>query len=250
VKTLVITGATDGMGRALAETYLRRGDTVVAIGRDPDKGAAIEAAGGRFLPADLSRVDDNRRVLADITAHHPSVDAIVLCARHFRSTRRTTTDGFEHTFALEYLSRFLFSHELTGPLRRAPRPVIVNVSGPGVLKPDIHWNDIHLTRNYSGLAAQHQAGRANDLLAIAYATNHATKPASYVLLNPGAVATSFSGQYDTATAAHVERLNATPSAEHVLHHQFYRHPAVRHARTGRATSREPAVIRGAVAPSR
>jgi short-subunit dehydrogenase len=88
-----------------------------------------------------------------------------------------------------------------------PRPVIVNVSGPGV----------HV---------------------------------SYVLLNPGAVATSFSGQYDTATAAHVERLNATPSAEHVLHHQFYRHPAVRHARTGRATSREPAVIRGAVAPSR
>ena len=51
-----------------------------------------------------------------------------------------------------------------------------------------------------------QAGRANDLLGVAFAAEHSTGPIPYVLLNPGAVATSFSGEYDATTAAHVERL--------------------------------------------
>jgi hypothetical protein len=127
-----------------------------------------------------------------------------LCARHFRSTRRQTTEGFESTFALEYLSRYLLSHGLGASLKRAEKPVIVNVSGPGVPKPEIHWDDIGLTRGYDGVTAQLQAGRANDLLGAAYATEHDS--ISYVLVNPGAVATSFSGEYDAATLAHVERL--------------------------------------------
>jgi NAD(P)-dependent dehydrogenase (short-subunit alcohol dehydrogenase family) len=202
--TIVVSGGTDGMGNAVARTYLDRGDTVVVLGRDAEKGAALP--GATFIQADLSLVGENTRVIDEITATFPLVDALVLCARHFRSTRRQTADGFEHTFALEYLSRFLLSHGLAASLARGEKPVIVNVSGPGVPKPEIRWHDVGLTRGYDGVTAQMQAGRANDLLGVAFAAQHATGPISYALLNPGAVATSFSGQYDAATAAHVARL--------------------------------------------
>ncbi|ALG08561.1 SDR family NAD(P)-dependent oxidoreductase [Kibdelosporangium phytohabitans] len=206
MKTIVISGGTDGMGRALALEYLSRGDAVVIIGRDADKAATILAASERatFVQADLSLVDENTRAIADITSAAPAVDALVLCARHFRSHRRRTSDGHESTFALEYLSRYLLSHGLAGALRRTGNPVIVNVSGPGLPKPEIRWDDPTLTRGYAGVIAQGQAGRANDLLGVAFAARPGTVP--YVLVNPGAVATSFSGEYDAATAVHVERL--------------------------------------------
>ncbi|GAA3166554.1 hypothetical protein GCM10010466_66690 [Planomonospora alba] len=139
-KTIVISGGTDGMGRALASTYLGRGDTVVIIGRDAAKAATLP--GAHFIPADLSLVSENRRVLKEINDRYPAVDALVLCARYFRSSRFVTAEGVEGVFALEYLSRFLLSHGLDRPR------VIVNVSGPtpGVPTGRIHWDGSGKTR--------------------------------------------------------------------------------------------------------
>ncbi|WP_067141436.1 SDR family NAD(P)-dependent oxidoreductase [Microtetraspora malaysiensis] len=197
---IVITGGTDGMGRALARTYLDRGDTVVIVGRDPAKAATLPDA--HFIRADLSLVAENRRVIEEINERYPAVRALVLCARYFRSTRFVTAEGFEGTFALDYLSRFLLSHGLDRPR------VIVNVSGPapGIPAGRIRWNDLMLERGYDGVAAQMQAGRANDLLGVAFARRHAAGPTRYVLINPGPVSTSFAGEYDAATAAHVAGL--------------------------------------------
>ncbi|GGT19496.1 SDR family NAD(P)-dependent oxidoreductase [Nonomuraea spiralis] len=192
MKTLVITGGTDGMGRELARTYLRRGDTVVIVGRD--KGKALP--GAHFIAADLSLVSENRRVVDELNAAYPAVDALVLCARYFRSARFVTTEGFEATFALEYLSRHLLSHGLTGP------GVVVNVSGPGVPIGRIHWDDPMLERGYDGVAAQMQAGRANDLLGVAFTAERAASRTRYVLINPGPVSTAFRGEYDAATRGH------------------------------------------------
>ncbi|OLT19390.1 oxidoreductase [Actinomadura sp. CNU-125] len=197
-KTIVITGGTDGMGRELARIHLDRGDTVVVVGRDAAKAAGLP--GAEFIAADLSLVSENLRVLEQINARYPVVDALVLCARYFRSTRFVTAEGVEGTFALEYLSRFLLGHGLNEP------GVIVNVSGPGVPMGRIHWDDLMLERGYEGVAAQMQAGRANDLLGVDYAARHAARRTSYVLINPGPVATSFAGEYDAATAAHVADL--------------------------------------------
>lgn len=198
MKTLVITGGTDGMGKALARTYLNRGDTVVIIGRNKEKAASLPNA--HFLPVDLSLISENRRVIAEINTTFPTVDALVLCARYFRSRRFQTAEGVEGTFALDYLSRFLLSHGVTEPR------VIVNVSGPGGPPGLIQWDDLMLQHDYDGVAAQMQAGRANDLLGLTYASLHPDSPTRYVLINPGGVSTSFAGEYDPATAAHVEAL--------------------------------------------
>ncbi|MFC8830201.1 SDR family NAD(P)-dependent oxidoreductase [Streptomyces sp. NPDC057137] len=205
MKTLVITGGTDGMGRALAQDYLRRGDTVVIVGRDERKARTVP--GATFVPADLSLISENRRVIERITDDFPDVDALVLCARYFRATRWETAEGIEGVFALEYVSRYLLSHGLTDSDGAGPR-VIVNVSGPGVPAGHIHWDDLMLRRTYTGMEAQFQAGRANDLLGVAYAARHAADGVRtrYVLINPGGVSTGFCGEFDAETAAHVESL--------------------------------------------
>ncbi|QIS15016.1 SDR family NAD(P)-dependent oxidoreductase [Nocardia arthritidis] len=174
-KTVVISGATDGMGRAMALERLTRGDTMIAIGSNQAKGEALAVAAGsaadrlQFLRADLSSVAEVERVIAEIKATHRAVDALLLFANRVSARRMETADGYEYSFALYYLSRYLLSHKLTPLLERAARPVIVCVSGVGVTKGGINWDDPQLTQKYSAVRAQLQAGRANDLLGVYYA---------------------------------------------------------------------------------
>lgn len=191
-RVLVISGGTDGMGRALAMSRAERGDQVVAIGSDPQKGRRLltqaerTGAGGRveFIQADLSSVADTRRAIGEIAARHRAIDALCLFANRQSPRRTVTTEGLERTFALYYLSRYLLSHELAPLLRRSQCPVIVNVAGVGTTKGTLHWDDLQLEHRYSTIAAQLQAGRANDLLGAHYAA-HADNPAKYVLYHPG-----------------------------------------------------------------
>lgn len=191
-RTVVISGGTDGMGRALAMARAGRGDQVVVLGSDPAKGRRLLAdadrigAGERveFLQADLSGVAATRGVVERILRRHEVVDALCLFANRQAPRRTTTEEGLERTFALYYLSRYLLGHGLTPALRRAASPVIVNVAGVGVTKGRIHWDDLQLERRYGTVAAQLQAGRANDLLGVAFAAQQ-DNPIRYVLYHPG-----------------------------------------------------------------
>jgi hypothetical protein len=133
------------------------------------------------------------------------VDALVLGARHHRSTRTETVDGFEENFALFYLSRYLLGHGLVANLEKAANPVIANVAGPGGTS-RIQWDDLELSRNYYGTAALGHGGRLNDLLGVAFAQRYGAGRTRYLLLHPGVVSTSFSGEYDREAAATVELL--------------------------------------------
>lgn len=175
-KTVVISGGTNGMGRATALERLARGDRVIVIGSDPAK--AVE--GARFLQADLSSVKDVVRVAAEITE---PVDALAMFANRTQSKRVETPDGLEYTFALYYLSRYLLGELLLPQLEAAARPVIINVAGVGMTAGRIHWDDLQLERKYSVVRAQLQAGRANDLLGVSFAAaGHRTR---YVHYHPG-----------------------------------------------------------------
>lgn len=189
-KTIVISGGTDGMGRAFALERLARGDRVMVLGSNPDKGAALRAAAGsgadrvRFLRADLSSVAETRRVVTEITSAEAAVDALLLFANRTAPKRIRTAEGFEQTFALYYLSRYLLSYGLVPLLQRSTQPVIVNIAGVGVQKGAVNWDDPHLVTNYSVVRAQLQAGRANDLLGVSFAEQFGEK-IGYVLYHPG-----------------------------------------------------------------
>lgn len=137
----------------------------------------------------------------------------MLCAQHFRSTRLVTVEGFENTFALYYLSRYLLSHELTEQLEAAESPVVVNVCGPGVPMGEVRWDDLDRAEGYAGLGALMQGSRLNDLLGVGYVQQHPDTKVRYVLLNPGGVRTSFSGEYDDQMAGNIEAMRAAARPE-------------------------------------
>ncbi|MFE7720232.1 SDR family NAD(P)-dependent oxidoreductase [Nocardia rhizosphaerihabitans] len=212
MKQVVVAGGTDGLGRAAALDRITKGDTVVVIGRDPVKGmgfrAAAEALGGgdraHFVVADLSSIAATRDAIAAVRARVTRLDALVLCARHYRSERLVTAEGFEYTFALFYLSRFVLGYELLDLLLEAsPRPLILNVGGPGSGTSEIRWDDLGFERDYHGLRALSQGGQLNDLLGIEFARRAGREGVRYVLLHPGVVDTGLSGDYDPEMAARV-----------------------------------------------
>lgn len=225
MKTVVITGGTDGIGRALALTYLERGDHVVAIGTSPTKGRALHEAASamkaldrfEFLRADLSLVVENRRVLDRITVTYPTVDILVLGARYYRSHRAVTAEGFEANFALFYLSRYLLGHGLAAHLERAAAPVLVDLSGPGGDLSRIRWDDLQFTRSYDPDAVMHQCGKLSDLLAVAFTNRYPHSRIRYLLLHPGLTATGFTGDYSPIDAAVVADMrNRAQSVEAAL----------------------------------
>ncbi|MFA1549258.1 SDR family NAD(P)-dependent oxidoreductase [Actinomadura chokoriensis] len=187
-KTVVISGGTAGMGRAVALERLARGDHVTVIGSSEAKGRALldHAADPnlQFLRADLSSITEVERVVTHVSERHQAIDALALFANRISPKRKETPDGLEFTFALYYLSRYLLSHRLRPLLDAAPNPVVVNVAGVGNTAGQIFWDDPQLTGRYRQVRAQLQAGRANDLLGVAYA-GQAESNVRYVLYHPG-----------------------------------------------------------------
>ncbi|MFI5940179.1 SDR family NAD(P)-dependent oxidoreductase [Streptomyces uncialis] len=234
-RVVVVSGGTDGMGRALALARAGRGDSVVAIGSDRDKGRRLLAdaerlgAQGRidFVPADLSSVAGTRAVIDRIGELHQVVDALGLFANRQSTRRVVTAEGLERTFALYYVSRYLLGHGLAPLLRRSATPVIVNVAGTGVVQGRVHWDDLQLERRYRTITAQLQAGRANDLLGVAFVRS-ADNPIRYALYHPGFTRSGDLGPLPAPVRLLIRataRLAARPVEESVAPvHGFIDHP--------------------------
>ncbi|MBH0776416.1 SDR family NAD(P)-dependent oxidoreductase [Nocardia bovistercoris] len=192
MRTYVITGGTDGIGKGLGLRLLARGDRVFAVASGAEKGAAFlrdaEAidAGERahFLRADLSTLAGMRAVPQRVGEHSDTVDGLVFGAQRFRPRREETVDGFEFTFALGYLSRYVLGHAFVPALERAAAPVIMSVAGSGGLPGTIFWDDPQLRSGYRGMRAAMQASRCIDLLGVRFPHRHPGARTRYVLYNP------------------------------------------------------------------
>jgi len=167
MRTTVIIGGTRGIGGALAARLRSAGDRVVAIGR---------------ADADLTSV----RQAADLATRLPDqIDVLVFAAGRFDQRRVETSEGYEQTFAIQVLSRFLLAERLRPALDRAAEPVILNLCGTGGIKAGrIHWDDPQLTRGYRMFEATMQAARANDLLGVSFAARDPHSRIRYILCNP------------------------------------------------------------------
>jgi hypothetical protein len=200
--TLVISGGTDGIGRALAVRYLHDGHTVVVIGRSKTKYDSLVAEAGcgtpHFVHADLRLVAENRRVAKEVTARFPTVDTLVLAAAHVHRDRVVTEEGFEHTFALYGLSRHILATELRPSL-------VLDTTVPGAPKDAIRWDDLQLTRDFTWRAANLQTRRMGFLSALHIGSEHVR----YVLYNPGFVRTSHQGALSRPARAFVSLLART-----------------------------------------
>lgn len=193
MRTFVITGGTDGMGRGLGLHYLARGDRVIAVGSSEAKGARFLAAAADigaaeracFVRVDLSTMEGVREVVDRVP---DVIDVLVLAAQRFRSERVETEDGLESTFGLGYLSRYLLGHGLFDRLERAEAPLVLNIAAPGA-PGKIRWDDLQLRKGYSRMRVAGQTARLSDLLGVSFTQVHPDARTRYVLYAPGLVAT-------------------------------------------------------------
>jgi NAD(P)-dependent dehydrogenase (short-subunit alcohol dehydrogenase family) len=195
-KTILITGATDGVGRAVATALGKPGAKVLVHGRNATRAgevvASIRDAGGEavFYPADFSSLAEARALAAKVGKDHPRLDLLVnnagIGSRSGGGARRISRDGHELRFAVNYLAGFVLTHLLLPQLRTGPRARIVNVASAGQSR--IDFDDVMLTRGYDGGRAYGQSKLAQIMFTIDLAeklrgtgvTVNALHPATYM----------------------------------------------------------------------
>jgi NAD(P)-dependent dehydrogenase (short-subunit alcohol dehydrogenase family) len=191
---VLVTGATDGLGKGVAAALLDRGATVLVHGRDPQRLEATLAELGdgredrvRGYLADLSSLAEVRRLAGEIRLGEPRLDVLVSNAGIGSSVpggpeRQESRDGHELRFAVNYLAGWLLTRELL-PLLKASAPArIVNVSSGG--QEAIDFDDVMLERGYSGMRAYCQSKLAQILDTVTLAKELDEAGVSVTALHP------------------------------------------------------------------
>jgi len=142
-RTVLVTGASDGIGAETARVLASRGATVHVTGRSADKLRPVaEAVGTEPLVADFSRLDDVRRLAAQVAERVGSLEVLMNNAGGTFSPRRTTPDGHEPNFQINHLAPYLLTNLLRPQLAAAGSSLVVNTSSIGNLMGRIVLDDL------------------------------------------------------------------------------------------------------------
>jgi NAD(P)-dependent dehydrogenase (short-subunit alcohol dehydrogenase family) len=164
---MLVTGATDGLGRGVARELATRGATVLLHGRSSQRleesmreiGNATGNDRLHSYLADLSSLDHVHGLANEVERDHPRLDLLVnnagIGAGSRGTAREESADGYELRFAVNYLAGFLLTHLLLPLVRRSAPARIVNVASAGQAPIDFH--DVMLERRYDGMRAYAQS---------------------------------------------------------------------------------------------
>lgn len=211
-KTVVVTGANQGIGKAAAVALAAKGARVILVARNREKGerarAEVDAAGAggaELVVADLSSQAEVRRAAAEIKAKHDRLDVLVNNAGVFVPERHTTADGLEETFALNHLGYFLLTRELLDLLKESGPSRIVNVSSEAHRGARMHWDDLQFERTkYGGFKVYGQSKLANVLFTYELARRLEGTKVTANCLHPGVIGSGFGQTYGGAMSVLVK----------------------------------------------
>jgi NAD(P)-dependent dehydrogenase (short-subunit alcohol dehydrogenase family) len=177
MKTVVITGATSGIGFAVLKEMLKMDYIVLAIGHSKKNAELADTAiqnefpdkEVRFFHGDLMQQSEVRRVASEVNRYvnencDGKLDVLINNAGCVRSWYSTSEDGYEQQFALNHLAGFLLTHLLMPALSKANGRILITSSNSHN-NTKINWNDIMFKKRYHPLAAYKQSKLCNVLFA-------------------------------------------------------------------------------------
>ena len=201
-RVVLVTGGTDGIGRAVALHLARAGHRVLITGRDHDRGTevvrqikqAVKPRSGAdrtftFLAADLSSMADTLALADRVGAATDRLDGLVCCAGAFTVQPQWTAEGLERSFALNYLSRFLLVQRLLPSLCRSPSGRVVLVANAGRYRDTLELDQLRHGIAPHGLRLAGGTQFANDVLTVELASRYSDTNLEVTCVNPGIVAT-------------------------------------------------------------
>ncbi|HVP23855.1 MAG TPA: SDR family oxidoreductase [Conexivisphaerales archaeon] len=206
-RVCMVTGATSGIGRATAEALSRMGAALVLVGRSREKSEETimfikESTGNskvEYLLADLSSQKEIRSLVEKFKSNHSSLHVLVNNAGATFSKRRETVDGFEMTWATNYLSCFLLTNLLLDLLKSSAPSRIVNVSSGLHRRARLDFNDLQLKAGYSRDRAYDLSKLAMVLFTYELARRLEGSRVTANALGPGLVRTNLGKNEDLAT---------------------------------------------------
>jgi NAD(P)-dependent dehydrogenase (short-subunit alcohol dehydrogenase family) len=158
-QTILVTGATDGLGRALARELVSRGATVLLHGRSEERleDTQRELGAAATYVADFSSLEEVRRLASELERDQERLDLLVNNAGigGGNGGREESADGYELRFAVNYLAPFLLTNLLLPLLRHSAPARIVNVASAG--QAAIDFDDVMLERRYDAMRAYGQS---------------------------------------------------------------------------------------------
>lgn len=206
-KTVIITGGSDGIGKAAARLLKKQGANVVIVGRSPQKTRAVGTElDVPYYITDFTKLEEVRSLGEQLRTKYPQIDVLFNNAGGVYGEREVTVDGFEKTFQINYLAHFLLTNILLDILI-ASKATIINTSSSGnsgLSKLDI--NDLNLEHKYSRTRAYGNAKLEVILFAKEFNRRYGQKGVSMVAFHPGNVVTNFGAE--------------SPGMMHVMYHTF------------------------------
>jgi NAD(P)-dependent dehydrogenase (short-subunit alcohol dehydrogenase family) len=202
-RTVLVTGASAGIGRATALQLADMGAHVLLASRNRERGEAARAAIAERVPgaatdllvADLASLDGVRSLADQTLTASDRLDVLVNNAGVFTRSREVTPDGLETQFAVNHLAPFLLTHLLRERLVRSAPARVITVSSEAHKRGSIDFEDLQGEQRYSGLKAYAQSKLANLLFNRELARRLGGTGVTSNALHPGVVATNllFSG---------------------------------------------------------
>ena len=190
-RTIVVTGASDGIGAAAARQLRAAGDAVVLVGRNADKTRAVAAElDAPFHVADFAELDQVRSLADALRTAHPRIDVLANNAGGMMASRRVTADGHEQTFQVNHLAPFLLTNLLLETLRESRAAVVQTASIAARRFARFDIADLDGEHAWDAATAYGNAKLAN-ILFTAELDRRFGPDLSAVAFHPGVVATGF-----------------------------------------------------------
>jgi NAD(P)-dependent dehydrogenase (short-subunit alcohol dehydrogenase family) len=203
-KTVVITGATSGIGEIAAIDLAKRGARIVFTARNPLRADAMmtqlsianAAAKHAVHLGDLSRLAEMKRLAGEIAAGEPKIDVLINNAGALFSTRETTADGLEMTFATNHIAYFVVTNLLLDRLKATPGARIVSTASDAHKQGKLDFDDLQSEKSYSAFRVYGTSKLCNILFTRELARRLAGTGVTANCLHPGFVSTGFGDNND------------------------------------------------------